>query len=148
MKHAVYTLAAILVFAFAGTALAGDKEDVAAAGTKAIKDFNAKDYQAYFASYTSDHDAFSGVGTPLRYNADAWKVFIEGLSKLAFVDYQQQDEVIRVINGNTAVVSGYFVFKWMPQGGAMTVQSGRFSTVLVKQNGKWLVTHNHFSSLF
>jgi ketosteroid isomerase-like protein len=148
MKRTIWIGASALVLAFACNAFAGDKEDVAAAVNKVIKDFNVKDYPAYFAAFTSDFDAFTTGTTPLRYDAASWKVFIEGLSKLAFVDYQQQDNVIRILNGNTAVVSGYYVFKVMPQGGTMVVENGRASIVMVKQSGKWLIAHNHFSKLF
>jgi hypothetical protein len=36
----------------------------------------------------------------------------------------------------------------MEKGGQMNYQSGRASIILVKQNGKWLTIHMHFSELF
>jgi hypothetical protein len=36
----------------------------------------------------------------------------------------------------------------MEKGGDMNYQSGRASMVLVKQDGKWLTVHMHFSEMF
>jgi len=47
----------------------------------------------------------------------------------------------------TAVVSGYLCLHVIPQGGTMVVENGRASIIMVKQSGKWLTTHMHFSKL-
>jgi hypothetical protein len=74
--------------------------------------------------------------------------FINGLGSLPMVTYKQQQNSIRVYNGNTAAVNGYFVFTVVGKDGNVTTQSGRNSTTLVKQNGKWLIVNQHFSPMF
>ena len=95
-----------------------------------------------------DNTEFPYVVSPLRHDAAMWKNFIEGTASLAYVNYHQQDEQVQLYNGNTAVVTAYFTFTWMEKGGQMNYQTGRASMVLVKQNGKWMTAHMHFSKMF
>jgi uncharacterized protein (TIGR02246 family) len=132
----------------AGNAFAGDKEDVQALIDKSAEYFNKKDYKAYWSLFTDDNTEFPYVASTLRHDAKAWKAFIEGTSALAYVNYHGQDFEIQTYNGNSAVVTSYYTFSWMEQGGQMNYQSGRTTVVAVKQGGKWLIAHMHFSKMF
>lgn len=148
MKH-FKLVAVIFLFAVLATnSFAGDKEDVLALISKNTDAFNKQDYKTYFSNFVNDNTEFPYVVSPLRHNAAMWKGFIEGTASLAYVNYHQQDEQVQVYNGNTAVVTGYYTFTWMEKGGLMNYQSGRASMVLVKQEGKWMTAHMHFSKMF
>ena len=138
----------VLALTFFSSAFAGDKEDILATINKTIKDFNSKDYAAYYTSFADEYDVFATSNTPLRHDMASWKRFIDGLATLSVVEYQQQDNVIRVFNGDAATVSAYYVFKVQPPGATMVVESGRASIIYAKQKGKWLIAHMHFSKLF
>ena len=147
MKHVVFTLA--LVVGLACNTFAGDKEDVEAFLTKAFTAFSSKDYQTYFTYLADDLEVFTGVTTPLLHiGKPHWMEFINGFGKLPSVTYTQQQNTIRIYNGNTALVNGYFIFTVVDKDGIATSQSGRNSTTLVKQNGKWLIVNYHFSKMF
>ena len=148
MKHVKYAAIAFLCAAFVSNTFAGDKEDALASVKKTIESFNRQDYKAYFSSFTEDNTEFPYVVSPLRHDAAAWKAFIEGTATLSYVNYHQQDEFVQTYNGSTAVVSAYYTFTWKPKGGELNTQSGRASMVLVKQGGKWLTAHMHFSKMF
>jgi len=138
-----------LLAAFAGNTFAGDKEDAEAVIQKTIEAFNSKDYQTYFTHLADDLEVFTGVSTPLLHIGKTnWMNFVNGLGSLPMVNYKQQQNSIRIYNGNTAVINGYFVFTVVGKDGNITTQSGRNSTTLVKQNGKWLVVNWHFSPMF
>ena len=142
---AVFFLFAI----FASSALAGDKEDAEAVIKKTAEAFSSKEYQTYFTYLADDLEVFTGVSTPLLHIGKTnWMNFINGLGSLPMVTYKQQQNSIRIYNGNTAVVNGYFVFTVVGKDGNATNQSGRNSTTLVKQNGKWLIVNLHFSPMF
>jgi len=148
MKH--FKLAAV-IFMFvvsAGNTLAGDKEDILAALNNTIEAFNKHDVKAYFSTFVDDNTEFPYVVSPLRHNAAMWKKFIEGTASLDYVNYHQQDSEVQIYNGDAAVVTGYYTFSWMEKGGQMNYQSGRASMVLVKQDGKWMTAHMHFSKMF
>jgi len=141
--------AVIFLFtALASTAFAGEKEDILASLNSTIEAFNKHDVKAYFANFVSDNTEFPYVVSPLRHDAAMWKNFIERTTSLAYVNYHQQDTEVQIYNGNTAVVTGYYTFSWMEKDGQMNYQSGRASLVLVKQDGKWMTAHMHFSKMF
>ena len=149
MKRTIWIVAAAVVLAFAGNAFAGDKEDVEAVLTKAHSAFSSKEYQTYFTYLADDLEVFTGVVTPLLHMGKPhWMDFINGFGQLPSATYSQQQNSIRVYNGNTAVVNGYFVFAVVGKDGTTTHQSGRNSTTLVKQGGKWLIVNYHFSAMF
>ena len=149
MKRTIWIVAAALVLAFAGNAFAVDKEDVEAVMTKAQSAFSSKDYQTYFTYLSDDLEVFTGVVTPLLHiGKPHWMDFINGFGQLPSATYAQQQNTIRIYSGNTAVVNGYFVFTVVGKDGSTTHQSGRNSTTLVKQGGKWLIVNYHFSSMF
>jgi uncharacterized protein (TIGR02246 family) len=139
----------LLLGVLVSNTLAGDKEDVEAVLTKAWTAFNSKDYQTYFTYLADDLEVFTGVGTPLLHIGKPHIMeFVNGFAQLPSVTYMQQQNSIRIYNGNAAVVNGYFLFTVVGKGGTTTNQSGRNSTTLVKQNGKWLIVNFHFSPMF
>ncbi len=148
MKHFKLISVIFLFAAFASSTFAGDKEDVLALVSKNIDAFNKQDYKTYFSSFVSDNTEFPYVVSPLRHDAAMWKNFIEGTASLAYVNYHQQDSEVQIYNGNTAVITSYYTFTWMEKGGQMNYQSGRSSMVLIKQDGKWMTAHMHFSKMF
>jgi uncharacterized protein (TIGR02246 family) len=148
MKHLRVAAMILLCAGIASYTFAGDKEDVQAAVDKSIEAFNRHDFQTYFSAFADNNTEFPYVVSPLRHDAAAWKAFIEGTAALEFVNYHQQDILIQTYNGNTAVVTGYYTFTWKQKGGESNTQSGRASMVLVKQSGKWLTAHMHFSKMF
>jgi uncharacterized protein (TIGR02246 family) len=137
-----------LLAVFSNSVLAGEKEDVQALIDKTAEAFNKHDFDTYWSLFTEDNTEFPYVGSTLRHDAIAWKNFIEGTGSLAYVNYHGQDYHIQLYNNNSAVVTSYYTFTWMEKGGAMNYQSGRATMVAVKQGGKWLVAHMHFSKMF
>jgi len=148
MNRFRYTAIILLFAACISNTFAGDKEDALATAHKAIESFNKQDYKTYFSLFAEDNTEFPYVIAPLRYDAAAWKAFIEGTAMLEYVNYHQQDELVQTYNGNSAVVTAYYTFTWKPKGGEQNTQSGRASMVLVKEGGKWLTVHMHFSKMF
>ncbi|MBT8377682.1 MAG: nuclear transport factor 2 family protein [Ignavibacteria bacterium] len=149
MKNLIISFSVLCLFlSYSANTFAGDKEDVLALVSKNIDSFNKQDYKTYISNFVDDNTEFPYVVSPLRHDATMWKNFIEGTASLAYVNYHQQDEQVQLYNGNTAVVTAYFKFTWMEKGGMMNYQTGRASMVLVKQSGKWMVAHMHFSKMF
>ena len=149
MKNLNFASVIILCAILASSTFAGDKEDVDAVVNKAWDSFNAKDNQTYFTLLADNIEIFTGVSTPLLHIGKThWVNFIKGFESLPMVSYNQQQNSIRIYNGNTAVVNGYFIFTVVGSDGSVTNQSGRNSTTLVKQNGKWLIVNLHFSPMF
>ena len=150
MKSLIFPFAVLcLSLSFSVNIFAGDKEDVEAVAKNAADAFNSRDFETYFSYLADDLEVFTGVSTPLLHIGKShWVNFVNGFSSLPMVTYNKQQNSVRVYNANTAVVNGYFVFNVVGKEGSTTTQSGRNSTTLVKQNGKWLIVNYHFSPLF
>ena len=149
MKYMTCSAAVILLFVFVNCSFAGDKDDVESVLTKAANAFSSKDYQTYFTYLAEDLEVFTGVTTPLLHSGKPhWMNFINGLGQLPSATYSQQQNSIRIYDGNTAVVNGYYVFSVVGKDGTATHQSGRNSTTLIKQGGKWMIVNLHFSAMF
>jgi len=150
VKNLIISIAVFcLSLSWSANTFAGDKEDVTDVLNKAHEAFNSKDYQTYFTYLADDLEVFTGVSTPLLHIGKThWMNFINGFASISMVTYSQQQNTVRVYNGNSAVVNGYFVFTIVGNDGNVTTQSGRNSTTLIKQNGKWLVVNYHFSPMF
>ena len=148
MKHFKLFAVIFLLAVLAGSTFAGDKEDVLALANNTAEAFNKHDFTTYWSYFTEDNTEFPYVVSPLRHDAAMWKNFIEGTANLAYVNYHGQDFQTQIYNGNSAVVTSYYTFTWMEKGGQMNHQSGRATFVAVKQGGKWLIAHMHFSKMF
>ena len=148
MKHLKLISVIFLFFVFVSSALAGDKEDVQALINSTAETFNKHDFKTYFSYFVDDNTEFPYVVSPLRHDAAMWQAFIEGTGSLAYVNYHGQDFQIQIYNGNSAVVTSYYTFTWMEKGGQMNYKSGRATMVAVKQGGKGLIAHMHFSNMF
>lgn len=149
MKTSIISFAVLcLIISISSSAFAGDKEDVLALVNATAETFNNHDFKTYFSYFADDNTEFPYVVSPLRHNAVMWKAFIEGTGSLAYVNYHGQDFQVQIYNGNSAVVTSYYTFTWMEKGGQMNYQSGRATMVAVKQGGKWLIAHMHFSKMF
>lgn len=148
MKYFKLVTIITLFIIFATSGFAGDKEDVQSLINSTADSFNKQDFKTYFSYFVDDNTEFPYVVSPLRHDAMMWKTFIEGTGALAYVNYHGQDFQIQIYNGNSAVVTSYYTFTWMEKGGQMNYQSGRATMVAIKQSGKWLIAHMHFSKMF
>ena len=148
MKNFKLVTVIFLFTVLVSNAFAGDKEDVLALANKSAEAFNQHNFTTYWSYFTDDNTEFPYVVSPLRHDAAMWRNFIEGTANLAYVNYHGQDFQTQIYNGNSAVITSYYTFTWMEKGGAMNFQSGRASFFAVKQGGKWLIAHMHFSKMF
>ena len=149
MKKFQLPFVLFLALIFATGSFAQDRQDVETVIQKAQEAFSNKDYPTYFTYLADDIEVFTGVSTPLLHMGKThWMNFINGFRDLPMVTYRQQQNTTRVYNGTAAVVNGYFVFTVVGKDGSVTTQSGRNSTTLIKQNGKWLIVNYHFSPMF
>lgn len=116
---------------------------------KVVAAFNARNYSAYEAFFADDHEAYTGVYTPVRFVGKAqWMQFIRGLDNFAAASYDQRQPVCRAYNSDVVLCNAYFVFSTTTKTGVTEVQTGRESTAVVKIGGRWLIANQHFSRMF
>lgn len=123
--------------------------EVLAVLAKAVETFNARNYTAYEALFADDHEAYTGVYTPVRFVGKAqWMKFIRGLDNFAAASYDQRQPVCRAYNSDVVLCNAYFVFSTTTKTGVTEVQTGRESSAVVKIGGRWLIANQHFSPMF
>ncbi|WP_242205823.1 nuclear transport factor 2 family protein [Aestuariivivens insulae] len=111
--------------------------------------FNSGDYEGY-GHYVADNiECYTGVYTPLLWKGKSnWMDFIKGLNNFSLVKYDFRQPSYRNFGETTVMCNGYFVFTTVDKQGVTEIQSGRQSTLLIKQDGIWKIASNHFSAMF
>lgn len=148
------TLSCLLVSLLLALPAAADNHDAAVSGARAtvaqvLGLFNGRDYDGYLEYIHPEFQGYAGVHTPLLFDEKAkWADFIKGMKALKSVSYIQHNPSYRAFGEDTVLLNAYFVFTTVAQDGSTTVQSGRESTTLVREGGKWRVANYHFSPLF
>jgi uncharacterized protein (TIGR02246 family) len=139
-------LVSLTLLAAALPALAGDKEDVAAAAAQWTKLFVDDNPDPILALYAKDAVLWGTLSPTRRETPAALREYFVGAfkalpgHKVAF-----GDQLIRVY-GDTAINTGYYTFSYVKDGQAQSIPA-RYSFVYVKQGGKWLIVDHHSSAM-
>jgi len=131
------------------SAAAAPIDEALAVLDEAVDTFNARDLDTHMTLFTDDVEVFTGIDTPLLFKGKAaWKAFHDEVAMLPLARFQHHTPTARIYGGDTVVVNAYFSFTVFDEDGQAETQGGRYSTTLVKQEGKWLIANYHFSAFF
>ena len=127
-------------------ALAGPKEDIAAATTKWAQTLGQNDPDTILLLYAADGVLWGTLSPTVRadraalrdYFATAFKV-LPGL-KVTF-----GEQLIRAY-GNTGVNTGYYTFSFNKDGETKTLPA-RYSFTFVRQGENWMIVDHHSSAM-
>jgi hypothetical protein len=136
----------VLGLLVSGPALAGDVDDLKATYEKAVTMYNNKD-EAWFAVFHDNSVSFHPTA-PFALdgnaqNKQAVKTFWGSIDSTTFQPVNPQYRVI----GNIGLVWGHYAFANKPKDGGMRTTYGRFTTVCVKSDGKWIIVSTHYSAV-
>jgi uncharacterized protein (TIGR02246 family) len=124
-------------------AIAGAREEVAAAVEHWESTFNANDVTGLVKLYAPDAVLVGPTGSTLNEGSDAIRKYFSRLEKSG-------DKVtvgirkVAVLDDKVAYVTGFYEFTAV-RGGATHKSPNGFTMVLVKQGDGWLITHQHSS---
>ena len=136
----------LVLIGSAGTAWAGDKEDVAAAGAKWAAVFVDDNPDPILSLYDKEAVLWGTLSPTRRDTPEAIReYFVKAFAALPGHKVVFGDQYIRVY-GNTAINTGYYTFSFMKDGQAKTLPA-RYSFTYVKQGGKWLIADHHSSAM-
>ena len=140
----VVALAALTLLVAA--AEAGDKEDVAAAGTTWAKRFAEDNPDGISALYAKDAVLWGTLSTTRRATPAAIREYFVGAFKaLPSHKVEFGNQLIRVY-GTIAINTGYLTFSYTKDGQARTIPA-RYSFAYARRDGTWLVVDHHSSAL-
>ena len=129
-----------------GFALAGPKEDVAAASMKWAGALGENDPDQVLPFYAKDAVLWGTLSPTVRADRAALRdYFVTAFKVLPSLKVAFGEQLIRVY-GNTAVNTGYYTFSYVKDGEAKTLPA-RYSLTLVKEGENWMIVDHHSSAM-
>jgi uncharacterized protein (TIGR02246 family) len=130
----------------ATSAVAGPKEDVAAATMKWGETLGQNDPDKVVALYAPDAVLWGTLSPTVRADRAALRDYFVGAFKvLPSLKVTFGEQLIRVY-GTTAVNTGYYTFSYVKDGEAKTLPA-RYSFTLIKDGDNWMIVDHHSSAM-
>jgi uncharacterized protein (TIGR02246 family) len=139
-------LGSIVLLSLTQLALAGPKEDVAAATLAWGSALGEDDPEKVLPLYSDDAVLWGTLSPTVRADRAALRdYFMTAFKVLPGLKVTFGDQLIRVY-GTTAINTGYYTFSYMQNGEAKTLPA-RYSLVLVKNGDRWFIVDHHSSAM-
>ena len=147
MKPFVFTLPFLCIgLLLAPGAMAGPKEDVAAATAKWAQVFEQQNADKIATLYTKDGALWGTLSPTLRSGPEAIRAyFIGAFGALPQIKVSFGDQLIRVY-GDTAINTGYYTISYTTDGVVKSIPA-RYSFTFVKEGDEWLIADHHSSQV-
>jgi uncharacterized protein (TIGR02246 family) len=130
----------------ATSAVAGPKEDVAAATMKWGETLGQNDPDKVVALYAPDAVLWGTLSPTVRADRAALRDYFVGAFKvLPSLKVTFGEQLIRVY-GTTAVNTGYYTFSYVKDGEPKTLPA-RYSFTLIKDGDNWMIVDHHSSAM-
>jgi uncharacterized protein (TIGR02246 family) len=127
-------------------ALAGPKEEVAAAAVKWTEIFAQNNPDTISALYAKDGVLWGTLSPAVRSDPSAIKAYFVGaFNALPKATVTFGDQLIRVY-GNTAINTGYYTFSYTKDGETKSIPA-RYSFTYVKDGNDWLIVDHPSSAV-
>jgi len=123
-----------------------DKDNIVALNQRLIDSFNKRDLAGVTSCYMSGEDlVFFEDTTPLQFKGTGalhtyLQDFIDSSSRI----HAEMEAVSIVVSGDLAAVHYVMPFSWTDKSGSYS-ERARYTQVLKRTNGRWLIWHEHFS---
>ena len=136
----------VILLSFTPSALAGPKDDVAAAVSAWARALGEDDPDKVLPLYTHDAVLWGTLSPTVRADRAALRdYFVTAFKVLPGLKVAFGDQLIRVY-GNTAVNTGYYTFSYLKDGETKTLPA-RYSFTYVKNGDQWLIVDHHSSAM-
>jgi uncharacterized protein (TIGR02246 family) len=136
----------IVLLSFASNALAGPKEEVAAATMAWGQALGEDDPEKVLPFYLDDAVLWGTLSPTVRADRAALRdYFVTAFKVLPGLKVAFGDQLIRVY-GTTAVNTGYYTFSYTQNGEAKTLPA-RYSFTYVQSGDRWLIVDHHSSAM-
>jgi len=134
----------IILLSIASTAVAGPKEDVAAATSSWARALGEDDPDKVLPLYADDAVLWGTLSPTVRADRMALRdYFVTAFKVLPNLKVTFGDQLIRVYDG-TAVNTGYYTFSYGMEGETKSLPA-RYSFTYVKSGERWLIVDHHSS---
>jgi uncharacterized protein (TIGR02246 family) len=145
LASVLFILASSL-FITSSEALAGPKEDVAAATMKWAQTLGQNDHDSFLPLYAPDGVLWGTLSPTVRADRAALRdYFVTAFKVLPNLKVSFGEQLVRVY-GNAAVNTGYYTFSYGKDGETRTLPA-RYSFTFVKQGENWMIVDHHSSAM-
>ena len=136
----------VILLSLVPVALAGPKEDVAAAAQAWARALGEDDPDKVLPLYSEDAVLWGTLSPTVRADRAALRdYFVTAFKVLPSLKVAFGDQLIRVYNG-TAVNTGYYTFSYVKDGETKSLPA-RYSFTYVKRGEAWLIVDHHSSAM-
>jgi uncharacterized protein (TIGR02246 family) len=136
----------VILLSLVPVALAGPKEDVAAAAQAWARALGEDDPDKVLPLYSDDAVLWGTLSPTVRADRTALRdYFITAFKVLPGLKVAFGDQLIRVY-GTTAVNTGYYTFSYVKDGETKSLPA-RYSFTYVKSGENWLIVDHHSSAM-
>ena len=136
----------VILLSLVPVALAGPKEDVAAAAQAWARALGEDDPDKVLPLYSEDAVLWGTLSPTVRADRAALRdYFVTAFKVLPSLKVAFGDQLIRVYNG-TAVNTGYYTFSYVKDGETKSLPA-RYSFTFVKRGDAWLIVDHHSSAM-
>lgn len=146
MNRILGLVVSLLILVFSSLALAGPKEDVAAATQAWIDGMTSHDIERVLALYDSEAVLWGTRSPKLRDNPAAVREYFNILRTVPPSYKVVLDEQRIRIYGNIAINTGTYTFSEVRDGKEI-VRPARYSFVYINRGGRWLIVDHHSSAV-
>ena len=141
-----YCIAVIYVFLSTEFAVAGPKEDVAAATAKWGAALGQNDPDKVLPFYAKDAVLWGTISPTVRADPAALReYFVNAFKALPGLKVSFGEQLIRIY-GDTAVNTGYYTFSFVRDGETRSLPA-RYSFTYVKMGNDWMIVDHHSSAM-
>ena len=145
MRIVLWMALATCLFLTAPFAMAGPKEDVAAAITKWTEAVSENSTDKVVALYATDAVLWGTSSPTVRADTAAIRAYFEAVFKaLPGIKVRLGDQFIRIY-GTTAINTGYYNVTY-PKDGETKTLPARYSFTYLKDGENWLIVDHHSSA--
>lgn len=144
---ALFLTAIVAATLYSGAfAAADDKAEIVALNQRLVEAFNKKDLAAAMAYYVNDESAvFFEDAVPFQMaGTSALRKLLQEFIKSASQIHMGMKDIAVVVGGDLAAAHYILSVTWTDKNGTHS-ENGRYTQVLKKVDGKWLIWHEHFS---
>ena len=146
MRRRFLAVFSAISLVIATSAVAGPKEDVAAATMKWGETLGQNDPDKVVALYAPDAVLWGTLSPTVRADRAALRDYFVGAFKvLPSLKVTFGEQLIRVY-GTTAVNTGYYTFSYVKDGESKTLPA-RYSFTLIKDGDNWMIVDHHSSAM-
>jgi uncharacterized protein (TIGR02246 family) len=143
---AIVAMAGLVISSRGSASTDSDKAEIVALNEQQLDAFNKKDLDAVMSFYVDDKDTvFYEDSIPFQLDgASALRKLDQEFFESATQIHQSMEAISIVVSGDLAAAHYTLPLTYTDKSGAHNVR-GRFTQVLKKVGGRWLIWHEHLS---